>query len=63
MKQQGYEDSEKNTKIWSDDAKNREEQSQQQADEGNKTRERNQTIEKQRIDDTPVVPNEPTDHV
>ena len=31
VKQQGYEDSEKNTKIWSDDEKNREEQSEQQA--------------------------------
>ena len=33
VKQQGYEDSEKKTKIWSDDEKNREEQSHQQAEE------------------------------
>ena len=37
VKQQGYEDSEKNTKIWSDDDKNREEQSQQQAEEQSQT--------------------------
>ena len=33
VKKQGYEDSEKNTKFWSDDEKNREEQSHQQAEE------------------------------
>ena len=45
VKQQGYEDSEKNTKIWSDDDKNREEQSQQQARQEQSQQQAKQTKE------------------
>ena len=47
LKQQGYEDSEKNTEIWSDDEKNREEQSQQQAEEQSQRQAREEQSQQQ----------------
>ena len=48
VKQQGYEDSGKRTKIWSDDERNREEQSQQQAREEQSQRQARTTTETRR---------------